>query len=329
MPAEWADHECTWMAWPCRKSLWPDYAATCSAYSDVANTIARFEPVKMLAPPDNADTAREQLQPGVEVIVMPIDDSWTRDSGPNFLINKRGELAGSTWTFNAWGSKYHPYDQDALMGSRILDLVNAREFDSPMIAEGGGITVDGEGTVITTQSCFPNNNRNPSWSKSDIEVELCRTLGVNKVIWLPGDPGETETDGHVDGIAAFVSPGVLLMEINGDETDPHYAVCQENLDAMQGQTDARGRPIEIELIEEGSYHPERWNGGCISYINAYLANNAAIVPGYNLPGDQAAVETWRRIYPEREIVQVQISDIGIGGGGIHCITQQQPALQSR
>jgi agmatine deiminase len=306
--------------------LWKDYPATCRAYADVANAIAHFENVKMLTPPPKVASAREHLGKNVEVVAMPIDDSWCRDSGPNFLINDRGELAGSTWIFNAWGSKYQPHDQDALMGSRILARTGAKEFESSMVAEGGGITVDGEGTVITTESCFLNANRNPTMSKAQVDAELCRTLGVEKVIWLPGDVNETETDGHVDGTAAFVRPGVVLVEINNDESDPHYSVCQENLAAMQGQTDARGRKIQIELIEEACYHPGQWNGGCGSFINAYLVNGGVIVPGYDSPRDAAALETWQRIYPEREAVQVQINAIAIGGGGIHCITQQQPAV---
>jgi len=325
MPAEWAHHTCTWMAWPCRDDLWPNYPATCRAYADVANTIARFETVKMLTPARKVSVAEAFLGSNVEVVTMPIDDSWCRDSGPNFLINDRGELAGSTWVFNAWGSKYQPYDQDALMGSRILERAGAKEYVSPMVAEGGGITVDGEGTVITTESCFLNPNRNPTMSKSEVESELCRTLGAKKVIWLPGDIDEIETDGHIDGVAAFVRPGVVLVEINSDATDPHYSVCQRNLAAMQGKIDARGRKIQIELIEEASYHPGEWNGGCGSFINAYLVNGGVIVPGYDSPRDRAAVETWQRICPEREIVQVQINDIAIGGGGVHCITQQQPA----
>ena len=139
------------------------------------------------------------------------------------------------------------------------------------------------------------------------------------------DPQDTETDGHVDGIAAFVAPARVLLEVNSDPADPHYPVCRENLAAMRNQVDARGRNIEIEIIEEGYYHPDRWNGGCSSYVNAYLANGAVIVPGYGYDRDQAAVETWQRIYPDREVVQVYIGNIALGGGGVHCITQQQPA----
>jgi agmatine deiminase len=326
MPAEWARHSCCWMAWPCRAGLWKDPAAAAREYADVANAIARFEPVKMLVPPGKQHAARAMLVNNVTIIEMPIDDSWARDSGPNFLLNADGELAGSTWNFNAWGGKYEPYDQDARMGSRILRLAGAREFPSPLVAEGGGVSVDGEGTIITTESCFPNPNRNPGLTRSEIEFELCRTLGAEKVIWLPGDPGETETDGHVDGIAAFVEPGRVLLELNPDSEDPHYLVGQRNLEALRGQTDARGRLLEIDFIYEGYYHPELCDRECASYVNSYLANGAVIVPGYGSDRDAAAAETYRSLYPDRTVVQVQIGNLAKGGGGIHCITQQQPAV---
>ena len=167
MPGEWIEHSCCWMAWPSRDGLWPDPEATEQSYANVANTIARFEPVKMLVPPSKLESAKALLGDNVEVIEMPIDDSWARDSGPNFLVG--GEtLAGSTWTFNAWGEKYEPYDQDALMGQRILEHVGARQFASLLVAEGGGITVDGQGTIITTESCFLNENRNPAWSRQEV-----------------------------------------------------------------------------------------------------------------------------------------------------------------
>jgi agmatine deiminase len=325
MPGEFAPHTCCWMAWPSRAGEWGDAPETAREYANVANAIARFEPVMMLAPPHLAAQARAMLGGNVSVIEMPIDDSWARDSGPNFLINASGELAASKWQFNAWGKKYDPYDQDALMGSRILEHVGVKEFTSRMVAEGGSISVDGEGTIITTESCLLNPNRNPTWSRAEIEAELCRTLGAEKVIWLPGDVEETETDGHVDGVAAFIEPGRVLMEINPDKTDPHYYVGQENLAAMRGQTDARGRKLEIEFIHEGPYHPEVWNKGCSSYINSYLANGGVVVPAYGYDRDQAAVETYQRLYPQREITQVYIGQIALGGGGVHCITQQQPA----
>jgi agmatine deiminase len=327
MPAEWAHHRCCWMAWPCRQGVWVNARATQTAYASVANAIARFEPVRMLVPASKVSAARSLLHHGVEIIEMPIDDSWTRDSGPNFLINDDGELAGATWVFNAWGFKYEPYDQDAMMASRILQRAGAREFTSTLVAEGGGVTVDGEGTVITTESCFLNGNRNPGWTRAEVEAELYRTLGARKVIWIPGDVEDTETDGHVDGICAFIEPGRVLVEVNPDRSDPHYDVGQRNLAALKSQTDARERRLEIELIHEGIYHPGIWNGGCSSYVNSYLANGAVIVPGYGYDRDHTAVETYRRLYPDREIVQIAINDIAIGGGGVHCITQQQPSTR--
>ncbi len=325
MPGEWEKHTCCWMAWPARVDLWPNIEATKKAYADVANTIAEFEPVNLLVLPSMLDDARAYLSKNVEIIEMSVDDSWTRDSGPNFLINDSGLLAGSTWEFNAWGDKFRPYDQDALMGSRILDLVGVDEYTSTMIAEGGGITVDGEGTVITTESCFPNKNRNPHLTKKEIESELCRTLGASKVIWIPGDPNETGTDGHIDGIAAFIEPGRILVEISPDSSDPHYRVGQNNVKALKNIKDAKGRTLEIDFIYEGDYSVLEFDE-CRSYINSYLANGAVIVPGYNHERDLLAVETYQKIYPDREVVQIQISDIAIGGGGIHCITQQQPNI---
>jgi agmatine deiminase len=324
MPGEWTEHACCWMAWPCRAGMWGDSLATQKAYADVANTIAGFEPVKMLVPPHKMESARSLLGPGVEIIDLSIDDSWTRDSGPNFLINDSGDVAGSTWVFNAWGNKYQPFDQDALMGARILQLAGVRSFASALVAEGGGVTVDGEGTVITTETCLLNKNRNPRWSRKQVEAELCRTLGATKVIWLPGDPNDHETDGHVDGIAAFIEPGRVLLEINPDQTDPHRYVGEINLAALKNQKDARGRKLQIDFIHEGIYHDGVWNGGCSSYVNSYLANGAVIVPGYGYDRDAAAVETYRNLYPDRKVVQVQINDIATGGGGVHCITQQQP-----
>lgn len=325
MPGEWTEHSCCWMAWPSRDGMWPNPEATEQDYANVANTIARFEPVKMLVPPGKLKSVKALLGDNIEVIEMPIDDSWARDSGPNFLIGG-DTLAGSTWTFNAWGGKYRPYDQDALMGQRILEHAGAQRFASALVAEGGGITVDGEGTIITTESCFLNENRNPAWSQQEAEAELCRTLGAEKVIWIPGDPEETETDGHVDGIAAFIEPGRVLVEINRDKTDPHYPVGVSNTNALKDQFDAKGRKLELEFIQEGVYHEDQWNGGCSSYINSYLANGAVVVPGYGYDRDGEAVGTYRSLYPEREIVQVPVNDIAIGGGGVHCITQQQPVL---
>ena len=324
MPAEWCSHDCTWMAWPVCKGMWRDEIATRENYAPVANTVAEFEPVNMLMPADYIAQARSMLGENVNIIEMPIDDSWARDSGPNFLVNDAGELAGSCWKFNAWGEKYDPYDQDDLMGERILKLADAVRYDSELVAEGGGVTVDGEGTIITTDSCFLNENRNPEWSKEEVEKELCRSLGASKVIWIPGDEEELETDGHVDGVAAFVEPGVVLVEIGKDSSDPIYETGERNRRALEGQHNASGREIEIRTICSGDYNKVDSEKDCRSYINAYLVNGAVIVPGYEDIRDAWAVATYRELYPQREIIQVPILAIAEGGGGVHCITQQQP-----
>ena len=323
MPGEWSEHDCCWMAWPCRTGLWANNENTMQEYADVANAIVKFEPVKMLVPPERIADAEKFLNKSIKIFELEIDDSWARDSGPNFLIGG-DTLAGSDWIFNAWGEKYDPYERDAEMAKKILEYAKADHFPSWLVAEGGGITVDGEGTIITTESCFLNKNRNPARNKSEIENELCRTLGGTKVIWIPGDAEETETDGHIDGIAAFIEPGRVLVEVNSDKSDPHYKVGIENTNALKNKTDAMGRKLEIEFIEEGIYHEDIWNGGCSSYINSYLANNAIIVPAYGYDRDHLAIETYKNLYPNREIVQVSINNIATGGGGIHCITQQQP-----
>jgi agmatine deiminase len=326
MPGEWTDHDCCWMAWPCRNGIWSNNKETMQEYANVAHAIARFEPVKMLVPPERIDSAIKLLNQNIEILEIEIDDSWARDSGPNFLIGG-DNLAGSDWIFNAWGEKYHPYDQDAQMAKRILKSAYADIFPSWLVAEGGGITVDGEGTIITTESCLLNKNRNPIRNRLEIENELCRTLGGSKVIWLPGDIDETETDGHIDGIAAFIEPGRILIEVNSDKSDPHYKVGIDNTNALKNKTDAKGRKLQIEFIEEGIYHKDIWNGGCSSYINSYLANNAVIVPAYGYDRDHLALETYTGLYPNREIIQVPIHNIATGGGGIHCITQQQPKYE--
>ncbi|MGH8034222.1 MAG: agmatine deiminase family protein, partial [Lysobacterales bacterium] len=325
MPAEYYPHERCWMAWPCRKSLWGDSLQEVKvAYARVAQAIRQFEPLTMVVNPADVVEAKSLLGEGIEIVPLPIDDSWVRDSGPNFLLDGEGRLAGSTFRFTAWGDKFPEYTQDALLGGRILDHAGARNFVSGMVGEGGGITVDGEGTVITTESCFLNTNRNPGWAKREVENELCRLLGTQKVIWLPGDPDEKGTDGHVDGLAAFARAGVVLLEKAFDTGHPRYALLQENYHALQGQTDARGRPLDIVFIEDAWECELADLNACVSYINSYLANGGVVIPEYGLPADERVRRVYQRLYPDRKITPVRIDPITLGGGGIHCITQQQP-----
>jgi agmatine deiminase len=326
MPAEWTPHERCWMAWPCRTDFWgDDLGATRQAFARVANAIADFEPVTMLSPPQFADGARSLCSDKVTVLSVSLDDSWTRDMGPNFVMNNNGSLAASVFHFNAWGQKHKPWGKDAAIGHRIAEYLGIPTFTSTIYMEGGGINVDGEGTVLATEQNVMHENRNPGLGKEEARDILCAALGAEKVLWLPGDPDDTETDGHVDGIACFTGPGKVLLEICPAKGTERYDNMQANVDAVRGQTDAQGRTLDIEIIEEAYEAEKRGEIFASSYINFYIANGAVVMPSFGIDRDQDARDKLASLFPEREIVQVNIADIAVGGGGIHCITQQQPA----
>jgi agmatine deiminase len=328
MPAEWHPHLRTWMMWPSRDEVWDDMHETRRNYVAVAHAIREFEPLTMLVRPQDVTQAKSMLGSDIDILEAPINDSWARDAGPCFLINGKGDRAGVSFRFNAWGNKYHPYDDDDNASDAILNAAGVAAYASNLIAEGGGVSVDGEGTILTTDSCFPNPNRNPSWSRDEIEEELKEMLGGEKVIWLPGNVEETETDGHVDGIAAFVSPGVVLMEGAGPKDNEWHEINKANLAAMAGQADAKGRTIKVIETPEAADadNPSNSDKFCRSYINSYITNGGIIVPKYGISTDDAVREIFEELFPGRRVSQVSIPSIAIGGGGIHCITQQEPAL---
>jgi agmatine deiminase len=327
MPAESAPHAGCWLAWPKRYEFWgAHHAAACADTARVANTIARFEPVTMVADPPATAAARALCDPGVRILALPLDDSWLRDTGPTYVVDARGGRAAAVFTFNSWGGKYHPFDQDALLGARIAAAGGDRVFTSDLVIEGGGFYSDGDGTLITAETCVLNANRNPGLSKARAEAELCRMLGMRKVVWVPGDVTDTVTDGHVDGFLAVIRPAALLLEEVVDPADPRHRLMAENRRALELATDARGRSFEFVGIAEAprSVAPVDATGYCRSYVNFYLANGAVIVPKYGIPEDASVVATLARCYPERQIVPVALAALFRGGGGIHCITQQEP-----
>ena len=325
MPAEWARHERSWMMWPCRTEVWPDMAATRKDYTAVAHAIREFEPLTMAVNPEDEAEARSMLGGDIDIAVVPLDDSWARDAGPCFLVDDRGNRAGVSFRFNAWGGKYDPYEHDDAFSDFVVSEAGVRQYHSRLTAEGGGISVDGEGTILTTESCFPNSNRNPDWSRTEIETELLDMLGGEKVIWLPGNAEETETDGHVDGIAMFVRPGVVLIEAAGAPGDAYHDIMKANINAMENQLDAKGRNIELVTIPEAYEAVACGEMFCRSYVNSYLVNGGIIMPCYGVDTDNTAREIFEALFPERQIAQVMINNIALGGGGIHCITQQQAA----
>jgi len=325
MPAEWESHERCWMAWPCRAKMWNgNIAATQLCYARVANTIAEFEPVTMLTPPRDVENARKHCSDKVDILPIELDDSWTRDIGPNFVRNDAGKLAASLFHFNSWGQKHVPWGKDAAVGHRIAEYLGIPTFSSTIYMEGGGINVDGEGTVLATLQNVLHENRNPGLQQAEAEQILCDALGAEKVLWLPGDPDDIETDGHIDGIACFFQPGKVLVEICPPDGSERYDNMQANLDAVKNQTDAKGRELDIVTIEE-AYEAERTNEiFASSYINFYIANGGVVMPGFGIDRDADARRQVASLFPDREVVQIDICDIALGGGGIHCVTQQQP-----
>src|SRR4051812_21921596 len=308
MPAELAPHERTLMAWPGRRDPWgPTLAAARRETAAVANAIAAFEPVLMVCRPGEGAEARTTLAGAVEIWEAPIDDSWLRDSGPIFLDDGRGIQFG----FNAWGGKFPPWDDDATIAGRLCDHLGRPWERSEMVLEGGAIAVDGAGTLDTTEECLLNPNRNPGWSREEIEAELRARLGVERVVWLPyGLVEDRDTDGHVDLVAAFAGPGTIAL-LAVEDGNPNAERLAADREALQ----AAG--IEVIDVPGLVYDGET----AVSPMNLYVCNGAVVMSD----ADEGALEAVRAAFPGREVVGVPARALAYGGGGPHCITQQVPS----
>ena len=327
MPAEWAPHERCWMAWPC-DSHWesgPGLETIRGVFTDVARAIRRFEPLTMIANPADVEGAKAKLGPAIDVLAMVFDSEWLRDSGPSFVTSRRGGLAATCWRFNAWGGKGERWDDDATVAPRLCTHLGVSAFQSELFIEGGGLHVDGEGTILTTETVVLNDNRNPGVTKAEAEAMLCQGMGAHKVIWLPGGT-MTFTDGHVDGLACFVRPGVALALMPADPAHPKYEIYAENLRALELATDAKGRSLEIHTIIDASEAEPTGEHFIRTYVNFYIANGGIVVPGYGVPSDETARETIQGLFPGYQVVTVQAAKVAGAGGAIHCITQQQPRV---
>jgi agmatine deiminase len=325
MPAEWAGHERCWMAWPCRKELWEDdLAAARHAYAAVARAITGFEPVTMVAREDDAAEAEALCGPSVATMTAPIDDSWMRDFGPTFVKSDGGDVAGVSWQFNAWGDKYRGYDGDAALAGRLLDRIGMPRFDAPFVLEGGAIHSDGEGTVLTTESVLLNSNRRMASSRAEAEALLRDWIGAETVIWLPAGLAEDETDGHIDNVACFAGPGRVLARIAPDRPDPNHAGLAANLAVLAEARDARGRRLDVVALPQTTRIDATGRRLAASYINFYVANGGVVMPSFARAEDDAAAALIGGAFPGRRVVQVDARPLDRGGGGIHCITQQQP-----
>lgn len=322
MPGEFEPHERTLMAWPVHPSWGGHLEAARGAYAELAAAVAAFEPLTMLVNPGDAAAARRGLPAGVELVEIPYETAWQRDSGPIVVVDRGGRRAGVDFAFNAWGGRFPPWDLTAAAAGAILEHLGIERIPSDMVLEGGAITVDGEGTLITTEQCLLNPNRNPGMSRRDIEVELGRTLGIDTVIWLPyGITADLVTDGHVDAVCAYARPGVVLFQACDDPAHPDFDRMAANRRVLEATADAAGRTLEIVDLPT---LPEPVDGLGVAYANIVLVNGAVILGVGGDPADEEALGVLRAAFPDREVVAVGGTVFSYAGGGPHCTTMQIP-----
>jgi agmatine deiminase len=331
MPAEWSEHQRTFISWPVQASMcYPeDYEAVCRGYEEIIHAIAEFEPVTVILNQDDSKIADRFLNmDGVEYLFINHNDAWLRDNGPTFLKNDKGELTGVNWHFNAWGGKYSSWDLDDDLAPKILERTGVKCFNAPLVMEGGSIHVDGEGTMITTEECLLNPNRNPELSREQIEDYLQKYLGIEKVIWLKRGLSGDETDGHVDNIACFGAPGKIIMQVCDDPGDENYHISRENLQILKETRDARGRELEIKTIPQPPLVTYKDRRLTLSYLNFYFVNGGIILPifgGSAEAADHLAVSLLSENFPSRRVRTVNGMAVIREGGNVHCLTQQMPA----
>ena len=353
MPAEFSDQAAAWMLWPHRTDNWNNGAKPAQeTFANVARAIARFEPINIGVKPEDYAAAAEKLgeEDNIRLLEMTSDDSWIRDCGPSFVVNDKGDVRLVHWHFNAWGGLYDglyfPWDQDALIGLKMSNLLGVQRYrPDEFVLEGGSFHVDGEGAVMTTEMCLLSPGRNPQYTKEQIEEHLKEYLGVDKVIWLKDGVDPDETNGHIDDVACFVAPGEVACIWTDDKSDPFYQVCQDTYETLSEATDAKGRKLKVHKlcmpkhsqvtmsqqqcdtidVVEGTI-PRTPEDACIaSYMNFLIVNGGIIAPQYGDANDALAIKQLQEMFPDREVVGVDTIEVVYGGGNIHCITQQQPS----
>ncbi len=328
MPAEWQPHECTWMAWPSAGytlgETEADHETARKTWANVANAIVRFEPVNMLVNPEDETLAASFLSPAVKLHLVELDDAWMRDIGPTFVTNDSGDVAAVDWVFNGWGQQpWARWQRDSKVGEVVANLSGRSRIASSLVNEGGGIHVNGAGTILLTETVQLGEGRNPNLSKSEVENELRAKLGVQRVIWvkrgLTRDYDEFGTRGHIDIVACFADENTILYHDQQDERHPDFAVSQEVKATLTaaGTFKVIGIPAPKKL--QDSHGPVDY-----SYINHYVCNGAVILCSFDDDNDAVAKKILESTYPGREVVLVDSTALFERGGGIHCITQQQP-----
>ncbi len=331
MPPEWTTHERTLISWPVQESMcFPDdYETVCNGYAELIRALAEFEQVTVLINESQLAFAKNKVSgEKIEFLIIEHNDAWLRDNGPTFIINERGERAAVNWQFNAWGGKYSPWDLDNEVAPKILEHFGVTRFDAPFVMEGGSFHVDGEGTLLTTEECLLNENRNPELTREQIEAGLREFLNVEKIIWLKRGLSGDETDGHVDNIACFAAPGKVIIQVCNDPDDENYEITNENLEILRNVVDARGRQLEIIKIEQP---PKRFFENqrlTLSYLNFYFVNDGIVLPifgGDAKETDSLAEEVLAQAFPNRRIRTIDGMAIIKEGGNVHCTTQQMIA----
>lgn len=347
MPGEFEPHEGCWILWPERPDNWRLGGKPAQhIFVQVAEAVARFEPVTVGVSPAQFLHARGLLPEHIRVVEMSYNDSWIRDCGPTFVINDQRSVRGIDWDFNAWGGLvnglYFPWDQDDLVAQKVINLERLDRYKARFVLEGGSIHTDGEGTLLTTEECLLDEGRNPQLTREQIEENLKEYLNIEKIIWLKNGVYNDETNGHVDNICCFIRPGVVALTWTDDPNDPQYAISQDAYQRLSNTVDAKGRRLEIHKIHQpdpihitleesqgvdaiaGTYPREEGDRLAGSYINFYIANGGIVAPIFNDLHDQPALQTLQQLFPDRKVVGVPAREILLGGGNIHCITQQQP-----
>lgn len=328
MPAEWTPHKRTLISWPVQDSMvFPeDYETVTHGYKELIKAIAEFEPVAVLVNSNEIEKVKSLFtEKNIEFLPIDHNDAWLRDNGPTFINTDTGEVAGINWSFNAWGEKYSPWDLDDEVAAKVLDHYNVKRIDVPLVMEGGSLHVDGEGTLLTTEECLLNPNRNPDLTREQIEDYLKKYLGISQVIWLKRGLSGDETDGHVDNVACFAEPGKVIIQVCEDPEDDNYEITQENLEILEKATDARGRKLEIIKIEQPPADYFEDSRLTLSYLNFYFVNDGIILPifgGTASETDERAEAVLKKAFPDKRIRTIDGRAIIKEGGNVHCTTQQ-------
>lgn len=327
MPPEWAPHQRCWMAWPCRAETWGEgMAAARRACAEIAQAIARFEPVTVIARPELAAEASLRCGRGVSVVTLEHDDAWMRDLAPTFVFAADGALAGIDWRFDGYGGRLPGCEADARVAAALCERLQIARIEVPVVVEGGAIHVDGEGTCLASAASLLDRARNPGLGREQMEDVLREHLGVDKVIWLEGGLAGDRAGGHVEQLACFAAPGTVLALTTRNADDANHQMLRDNVERLRAACDAKGRELEVIEIEQPAAR-QREDGGRIaaSYLNLYLANGVVIMPMFDDSADRAAYRAIAAAFSDREMVEIEASDLVYGGGGIHSLTREQPA----